>query len=636
MAQQKQLVLFSATEYQDRVSDGYPVSCPTLDLSVTWDKTDKNILVYRPPGQVVSKIHQVGAPGEKAPDAQTVTWRSDGQFLAVGWSDGFVRLMGLENNKAAHHIKVGESSGNEITHIGWSSSRIADKSSNAVAQALKNNTEKDKSFNGDGLPLDLPRELTFLEVDTALPKISPLPSSSAGSGEDAMVFTLRTGIEFLFQPPKPEEYDQVSVMIIGTSDGELQLSIYDSFIIGSFQCPTTDPPSSSQLILHASHPQVSTQALLVGDKTGEPTDVHLVPIDLPFISSSPINLSLLASKLTALQKLLRYLKQAQLHMQVEWRNTRELPTRFLRSIEGDLENLETGPRGIVPALYHLAVTGHAFEPVREWLVESLAERVSRFKCNFQEYQLTPQGHKRWDKAVVSGLEGLRNLIHENFLPALDRCAIILSRLRGLAQYHDTRDDIGFSVQQISRLMEVVQCLQLVGHKILINVMDELESFTAFSTWLRFQIDRLASSASASEELTEKEATMDVGLVLIYIEQYLTESPLGLFFDEMSGEDYEADCAHIENGPSLPYLLDQQLAKWENGQPSMKALLRVEFLVSYATAWATSTFGGIAEARKRSVRLGKPVRFSLGRVISHTDMRMSKTKNGVWLTFLSDL
>lgn len=78
MAQQKQLVLFSATEYQDRVSDGYPVSCPTLDLSVTWDKTDKNILVYRPPGQVVSKIHQVGAPGEKAPDAQAVTWRSDG------------------------------------------------------------------------------------------------------------------------------------------------------------------------------------------------------------------------------------------------------------------------------------------------------------------------------------------------------------------------------------------------------------------------------------------------------------------------------------------------------------------------------------------------------------------------------
>uniref|UniRef100_A0A0D2XZN0 Anaphase-promoting complex subunit 4 n=1 Tax=Fusarium oxysporum (strain Fo5176) TaxID=660025 RepID=A0A0D2XZN0_FUSOF len=554
MAQRNQLAPFSATEYQDRAPDGYPVSCPTLDLSATWDPVDKNILVYRPPGQVVSKIHQVGAPGLKAPDAQAVTWRSDGQFLAVGWSDGFVRLMGLENNKAAHHIKVGESSGNKITHIGWASSSIAGKSSSAVSQALKDGLGEDPTRNGGGLPLDLPRELTFLEVDTVLPKISPLPSSSAGSGEDALVFTLRTGIDFLFQPPKPEEYDQVSVMIIGTSDGQLQLSIYDSFIIGSFQCPQINPSSSSQLILHASHPQVSTQALLVADKSEEPEEVHLVPIDLPFISSHPINLSLLASKLTTLQKLLRYLKQAQLHMQVEWRNTRELPTRFLRSIEGDLENLETGPRSIVPALYHLAVTGHAYEPVREWLVESLAER------------------------------------------------------------------------QTSRLMDIVQCLQLIGHKVLINVMDELDSFTAFSTWLRFQIDRLASSSSASEELTEKEATMDIAKVLSYIENYLIDSPLRLFFDKMTREDYEADWAHIEGGPTLLHVLDQALVKWENGQPSMKALPRVEFLVSYATNWANRTFKGIAEAKRRSVRLGNPIRLSAGRVVSHRDMRMSKSKN----------
>ncbi|KAF9773815.1 hypothetical protein IL306_008292 [Fusarium sp. DS 682] len=283
-------------------------------------------------------------------------------------------------------------------------------------------------------------------------------------------------------------------------------------------------------------------------------------------------------------------------MQVEWRNTRELPTRFLRSIESDLENLETGPRSIVPALYHLAVTGHAYEPVREWLVESLAER----------------GHKRWDKAVVSGLEGLRNLVHENFLPALDRCGIILSRLRGLAQFHDSRDDIGFTLQQTSRLMDIVQCLQLIGHKVLINVMDELESFTEFSAWLRFQIDRLASSSSASEELTEKEATMDIAKVLSYIENYLTDSPLRLFFDEMTREDYEADWAHIEGGPTLLHLLDQALVKWENGRPNMKALPRVEFLVSYATSWANRTFKWIAEAKKRSVRLGNPIRLSVGR------------------------
>lgn len=235
--------------------------------------------------------------------------------------------------------------------------------------------------------------------------------------------------------------------------------------------------------------------------------------------------------------------------------------------------------------------------------------------------------------MVSGLEGLRNLVHENFLPALDRCAIILSRLRGLAQYHDTRDDIGFTTHQISRLVDIVQCLQLIGHKVLINVMDELENFIAFSTWLRFQIDRLASSSSMNEELTEKEATMDVGKVLTYIEHYLTDSPLRVFFNELRNEEYEEICAHIESDSSLLHVLDQQLTKWENGEPAWQALPRVEFLVSYATNQANRTFKGIAEAKKRSVRLGAPIRLSVGGAISQTDMWMSKTKSQVFPLFM---
>lgn len=192
-----------------------------------------------------------------------------------------------------------------------------------------------------------------------------------------MVFTLRTGIEFLFQSPNPEDYDRINVMIVGTSDGKLQLSIHDSFIIGNFLCPISDTPKPLQLLGHTSHPQVPTHVLLLAEKHKDPEEIVLVPMDLPFILSSPINLSLLASKLTTLQKLLRYLKQTQLHMQVEYKNTRELPNRFIRSVAGDLEGMEDGPMDIISALYHTVMTGHAHEPVREWLVDSLAERVSR-------------------------------------------------------------------------------------------------------------------------------------------------------------------------------------------------------------------------------------------------------------------
>ncbi len=74
------LSLLSETEFESKSPSGFPVSCPTLQLSATWEGGGgKNLLIYRPPNQVVSKIHQVGPPGTKAPDAVAVTWKSDGE-----------------------------------------------------------------------------------------------------------------------------------------------------------------------------------------------------------------------------------------------------------------------------------------------------------------------------------------------------------------------------------------------------------------------------------------------------------------------------------------------------------------------------------------------------------------------------
>ncbi|RDA85012.1 hypothetical protein CP532_2051 [Ophiocordyceps camponoti-leonardi (nom. inval.)] len=616
MAQAKQLVLMSETELNSRAPRGFPVGCPTLDVAASWDSNSKNLFVYRPPGQVISKMHQLGVHGEAAPEAVAVTWSPDGQFLAVGWSDGVVRLMRLENNKVAHRIPVCQGTDAQITYIGWTGSNLPKKTFMSTAGLLASGTTaSDAVLEANELPVDLPQALTFLEIDSALPKLSPLPSGSAGSDEDANVFTLRAGVDLLFQPHKQEDHDTVNVLVVGSSDGSVQLSIHDSFVVETFQRPAMGTSGASRLIHHASHHDISTHALILADNAIEPREVQLLPMDLPFISSSPINLSLLASKLTTLQKLLRYLKQAQLHMQVEWRNARELPARFLRAIRADLEGMQRGPRGIVPALYHVVVTGHCHEPVREWLADTLAER----------------GHKRWEKAVVSGLENLRSLVHENFLPALERCALIFSRLRGLAQFHDDRDDIGFSVSQIKRVLDIIGCLHLIGHKILTHVMDELEHFAVFSAWLRFQIEVLAAGAGRSEELTEKEATMDTSKVLTYIEKYLTESPLDMFFDEIASKDCTADWDHCEDGPSLLQMLDTQLKKREDGQPSMRALPHVDFLVNYMTTWCGRIFQSVAESTKRSVRFGKPITLSVeGAPIAKMDVRVSKGGKGAFI------
>lgn len=164
----------------------------------------------------------------------------------------------------------------------------------------------------------------------------------------------------------------MDVMVVGTKEGNIHLSIYDSFVVGSFPSPVIVGGVSSHLALHSSHEQYSTHSLLM--KSTRPDGyLYFVPMDLRFVSASSHYLSLLASRSTALQNLLRYIHHVQVLMVNEWKAAHELPAKFLRNINETLG--ENGNRNIVQALYHSVATGHTFPAVREWLVDELTERV---------------------------------------------------------------------------------------------------------------------------------------------------------------------------------------------------------------------------------------------------------------------
>lgn len=610
MTEPIELTLFSESRLDPKPHNGLITYNPTIEL-FAGAAGPKALHIWRSNGQVVTKSSQ----RDERDSLETLRWKADGQFLAVGWSDGVVRLMGLETNKAVHQMPICDAGKSRITCIGWARNNAGRRSGSASANSSVLSEElvsHDLFPSGKKAAADLPRELTFLEVETALPKLSPLPASG-GSGDDSFVFTTRASLEFLFQPFSAHDSDKVDVMIVGTNDGQIHISIYDSFVIGIFQYGLQQSLGNIplQLCHHASHPDLSTH-MLVFKPSGEPktSTMYLVPIDLTFIYSSPENLSLLASKTTTLQKLLRYIKQVQIHMMHEWQSTRDLPSRFLNNINHTLRESEKhSEMTIGQAMYHSVVTGHTFPEVREWLVDQLAER----------------GHKRWDKAVVSGLQALRSLVHENFLPALERIGIILSRLLGIARFHESKAETGFTSTQITRLMDIVSCLMLVGNKILLIVMEELELFQSFSIWLRHEIDRLASS-SGTDELTEKEVTMEHGKILAYIQQYMPASPLRYYLSGIPADESEKGRQQAESGNSLLELLTKQLKKQDSGQSDQGAFSQVVFLCSYLDNKANVIFEGIAEAEKRSVRFGQPAALEVEHSVSKFDVTISAISN----------
>lgn len=180
----------------------------------------------------------------------------------------------------------------------------------------------------------------------------------------------------MFHSAAKNTSDAVDVLLVGSDNGTIHLRIFDCFEIGSFEVGASVTKSTScQIFKHASHSLSSTHALLASTpETGDTSSsLHLITLDLRFITRSGRYLSLLAYKTTQLQNLLRYIGQVQRQIELEWKNAQELPARYMRSINEDLQ--EKWHCDFVTAAYHLVVTGDCFPPLKEFLVDIVGDRV---------------------------------------------------------------------------------------------------------------------------------------------------------------------------------------------------------------------------------------------------------------------
>jgi anaphase-promoting complex subunit 4 len=311
-----------------------------------------------------------------------------GRLLAVACGDGSLRIINSYSGKTVHHYQSYQQQDSLTTPsarampkascVGWgvnfTDSKAAQRQLHesagqiSVEDLLAPGVYPSKATAM--LKADLPRELALLDIEDSLPKLSTLPAT----GGDDDVFSSRVSLDSIFHSSK-DTNDSVDVLSVGFDDGTVHLRIFDCFEIGSFSIGKSPGISGSCHILqHASHPLSSTHALLASPAKGDARGpLELVTMDLRFITKSGRYLSVLASKTTQLQNLLRYIGQVQRQIDLEWKNAQELPARFLRNINMDLQ--EKCQCDFITAIYHLVVTGHCFEPLREFLTDIIGDRV---------------------------------------------------------------------------------------------------------------------------------------------------------------------------------------------------------------------------------------------------------------------
>ncbi|CAK3857010.1 anaphase promoting complex component Cut20 Apc4 like [Lecanosticta acicola] len=535
-----------------------PIKFPFTAYSHTHDllaivTSEWNIPVFRiASGQIAFTVKRKSSDCE----VTVLSWKPDGTCLGVGWSDGSyvihdggygkritepelqvdgeedwrLDLKVKEQEKDKEKKQVEEERKNalvqKISVIGWMDHEVdrddgkkrdrvltADDWYDGLAELdLSDGDPKSKP----SLPNDLPRAITMLDVTRVLPRLCAIPPHGLKGELDNKIFTTQIGVDELFPPPRDlDASNRLQSLLICREDGTIQVLLDETVKLGTCRI-------KGRALAHTAHARSPSHLILSEDDEGRRISNVL---DLPLEKLSGTLLHVIATNMKRIQGLLEYILQTVRCIEHDYESNIVVSERFLNILEGDLE--DKGEGNARTNLFHLAMTG-CFSPItREWTGEVLKENQT----------------KRWDQVINTMYSCIQTHVFENLLPALERLTIAVTRLRGLAKFHEHTNKFDCPHRLLTNILDKVDCLRLVAHKMLLVCQSEHRQFRAFIKWLRMQVDIAIAepfSASALETEQREVPNLDYSLILAFIKETLTESKLAMHIRDRPSMGGETD------------------------------------------------------------------------------------------------
>jgi anaphase-promoting complex subunit 4 len=590
-----------------------------------------------------------------------------GKCLAVALNTGFVDIVSGETGKVIRHggddpfsidaanpkSKVDRG---EITCLGWGTVLTRETiesrkpSKPALDQLMINDLwsrlgldtseesladdEDDLETQGqEALLKDLPRQLAFLDVESILPRLSPIPTRHTASGRYDM-FATQAALDDYFDSMQRKDRLAADVMFVGHSSGRNRVTVDDILEIKytpdfpgeGIEWPMEEEdetPHSLVPLMYASHPRSKHHAMLRAERDDEASEgddqglknLHISLFDIPLMSSGGSHLHLIISRTAQLRDLCGYISCSIVSAKSDWTTHTNLPSRFMENVNETLD--EKGEGVLEDNLYHLAMTGSFTPTILEWLRDELAER----------------GHKRWDHAMTTLYNELSKILHTNMLPVLERSTVVATNLRGLARYYLNTRHFNVPPDAFTSILSTLSSLQLLVHETIQILGTEQRQFRAFSRWLRHQIDLAAAdpeSLSAKDMAERETPQLDLPNTLAYLEGGLTKSRLkAIIFSTPSVDNSQhpttndlITCIHTSRNTSL--------------DPETETLLSLHLWSSHLNTVCKSAHHHISlwhQSRPPSTIDISCRTDATASILPHLDIRMLETSPGEFHTYV---
>lgn len=331
--------------------------------------------------------------------------------IAIIWSDAMVEILDIESGKSLTTYTASNASdpNQDITCFTWTRhlldndgmpSRSGEDEcgesidSSSIEDLLVTIDDHDSlSPKSSMMPTSavtrFPQQLALLDLQHQLPNLSPLPHVDDRKIPDlpsATLFASQQTTDIYLQASRESGRldNTVELSLACDSSRGVHISLYNGFEAGVHQLIDSIHQPDTRVILHASIAKSTTQTLLVRRDPASDSSLKfgeyrgtlsLDIISLDGIRRSGIFLEYMIRSSQRFTAIINYVLLTVACLRGAWSNCQEIPSRFINSIDETLVAQKVS-MDFTQALYHIALTGSCPPAVREWLVETLGDRVS--------------------------------------------------------------------------------------------------------------------------------------------------------------------------------------------------------------------------------------------------------------------
>ncbi|KAK9322186.1 anaphase-promoting complex, cyclosome, subunit 4-domain-containing protein [Lipomyces orientalis] len=444
--------------------------CPRMDL-LTFSPDPASIWLYRMSGQLVWKM----SLKDSKTAISALAWRPDGKMLALGCSDGMIRVCDVNNGRIVHQIATRSS----ISCVNW----VAEDNSSIQS---RNSAPFDNILN--------------IDITANLPKLSALPTAFAPDSIFASKVVLDSMINSSFMS---EESSMIDILVNGERDNRIFFNIFGHFSIANIACPS--PLEKLTPLCHASSPDLSFHAFIAESQDHA---LFMLPLRVHFIRRFGNDLAHISSASTKVQALLIYISDVMGAVAAEWKNMESSLVRPMKSLEATLVTEKDSD--VVLSLLETLILGIPTDAIKTWITNYLSDRAVR----------------SWRKASSSAYENIRKLLLENLIPACERVVVLITRVRGLARWRERGVHLGLNPDSYTHIVDALTLIMGKAHRLIWDLNKEYDHFKPFIQWIKFILDDVTNHNATAED---PDSPIETAKVATYITDYLNNSTMANYF-----------------------------------------------------------------------------------------------------------